>query len=135
MLAITAWFMHVCSQKSSTSSFKIKKIASSKKICHEFKLWQPDLFKCDNMVMFRLNKTVWSKSSDRNIYRCRTDRKLRSVIEINRQWIVKILIRCYVQFRSSWKVLDCIRAVLDLLFSAFSIWIDSDRTKRDQLEK
>ena len=56
LLAITAWFMHVCSQKSSTSSFKIKKIASSKKIVMNF---NHDNLTFSNVIIWLC--TVWTK--------------------------------------------------------------------------
>lgn len=56
LLAITAWFMHVCSQKSSTSSFKIKKIASSQKFVMNFNY---DNLTFSNVIIWLC--TVWTK--------------------------------------------------------------------------
>ena len=79
LLAITAWFMHVCSQKSSTSSFKIKKISSSQKFVMNFNY---DNLTFSNVIIWLC--TVWTKPFGPNP----AIATVRTVTEINRQWIL-----------------------------------------------
>lgn len=83
LLAIIAWFMHVCSQKSSTSSFKIKKISSSQKFVMNFNY--------DNLTF--LNVIIWlctvgTKQFGPNLVIATITGTVRTVTEINRQLIL-----------------------------------------------